>query len=188
MNTCDPAARLGHLLSDHELSAYRANLLEQLFVVELIQACWTRELPPVEFARPFVDFRGYDLVASCGGVTRHIQLKATEGKITVHRALAETPSGCCVLLKPSPIGARIELNYRYFGEEPGQPLRLDEKLKPGRRSTKSFDQEGRAFHRERKEHVEVPKGQFDRQCDIDELSVKLFGSTEGESQGHDSAE
>lgn len=92
--------RLARLARSAELSSYRENLLEQILSVELIQACWLRDLPPLELAHALVDFSGYDLVASCGPVTRHIQLKATAGKIVLHRALATKPSGCCVLLLP----------------------------------------------------------------------------------------
>lgn len=83
----DAATCLGRLARSAELSSYRENLLEQILSVELIQACWLRDMPPLELAPDLVDFSGYDLVASCGAVTRHIQLNATAGKVVLHRAL-----------------------------------------------------------------------------------------------------
>src|SRR4051794_37851447 len=101
--TGSKASTLASLLSSFELSSYRESLLEQLFVADLVQGCWAAGLPPVELSHALVDFRGYDLVATCGSMTRHIQLKAVAGKAArwdLHRSLAEKPSGCCVLLRP----------------------------------------------------------------------------------------
>src|SRR4051794_783581 len=66
---------LAELVQSFKLSSYRANLFEQIFCAELLQGCWLAGLPPVEIDRPFVDFQGYDLVATCRQVTRHIQLR-----------------------------------------------------------------------------------------------------------------
>jgi hypothetical protein len=54
-------------------STYRESLLEAIFVADLVQACAMASRPWVELARGFVDFQGYDLVATCGDITRHIQ-------------------------------------------------------------------------------------------------------------------
>src|SRR5438270_12925038 len=93
---------LAELVQSFKLSSYRANLFEQIFCSELLQGCWVAGLPPVEIDRPFVDFQGYDLVATCGGVTRHIQLKASRGgQLAVHRNLIFKPSACVVNLEAS---------------------------------------------------------------------------------------
>jgi hypothetical protein len=41
------AAILDDLLGSYEHSSYRENVLTQLFVAELLQACWTAGFPPV---------------------------------------------------------------------------------------------------------------------------------------------
>ena len=86
MPDAEGVARLQQLTKSAELSSYRENLLEQLLSVELLQACWLRGLPPLELARGFVDFSGYDLVASCGDVTRHIQLKLEARSSSIARS------------------------------------------------------------------------------------------------------
>lgn len=90
---------LWDLVRSFELSSYRENLFEQIFCSEFLQGCWLAGLPPIEIDRPFVDFQGYDLVATCAGITRHIQLKASRGgQIAVHRNLGLKPSACVVNL------------------------------------------------------------------------------------------
>jgi hypothetical protein len=173
-------AQLQQLVKTAELSSYRENLLEQLLSVELIQACWLRDLPPLELAHAFVDFSGYDLVASCGGVTRHIQLKATAGKIILHRALALKPSGCCVLLKPMATSQdetppRITMTYRFLGGLPNEPLVIDAAWRPARGTRYARTSEGEFARPERTNHVEVPRSAFGRALDVDGLVTALFG-------------
>ena len=105
--------------------AKRENLFEQIFCAELLQGCWLAGLQAVEIDRPFVDFQGYDLVATCGQVTRHIQLKGTRGRNVVHRALAEKPSACVVNLEVERDEPRIQFRYRYFGRAPGDCMSLE---------------------------------------------------------------
>ncbi len=174
------AARLDRLARSAELSSYRENLLEQLLSVELIQACWLRELPPLELAHALVDFSGYDLVASCGPVTRHVQLKATAGKIILHRALATKPSGCCVLMlpkvradKPAP---RIDLTFRFLGGKPNEPLVIHPSWRSARGTRYARTAEGDFARPERANHVEVPKTAFGAVVDINGLVDALFGS------------
>lgn len=182
----DAAARLDRLMRSAELSSYRENLLEQLLSVELIQACWLRSLPPLELAHAFVDFSGYDLVASCGPVTRHIQLKATAGKIVLHRALAAKPSGCCVLLLPTVRAdggsePRIAMTYRFLGGMPNYPLVIDPSWRPARSTRYARTAEGDFARPERANHVEVVKSAFDPATDIDGVVTALFGMGTAES-------
>lgn len=92
--------RLAALARSHEESTYRESLLESIFVAELVQSCAMTGRPWVEIARGFVDFQGYDLVATCGRITRHIQLKSSKPGVDLHRALADKPSGCCIITAP----------------------------------------------------------------------------------------
>jgi hypothetical protein len=57
---------LGWLVGDPEVSSYRESLLEAIFVAELVQVCAIAKRPWVELVRGFVDFRGYDLIATAG--------------------------------------------------------------------------------------------------------------------------
>lgn len=158
---------LNVLLKDPSFSTYRENLLESIFVSELVQAAWSMGLPPVELSRAFVDFQGYDLIATCGSFTRHIQLKALRTpRITLHRALEEKPSACCVLLKPdvNEVG-RIVMRYRYFGERPGQPLVFPVDARPAKR-TRPAVREGEVVKLERINHLVVPRSAFRPNVDV----------------------
>lgn len=171
---------LSALLSDPTISSYRENVLEQLFCSELLQAAWRAGLPAVEIDRPFVDFQGYDLVATCGRVTRHLQLKGriATGRgirgIDVQRALADKPSACVIQMLAEVTGEpeRLLLRYRFFGSSPGQRLEL-EGLATARRRALTRTPAG--LHRpERPALVTIPMGRFKRPCDIDQLCSLLF--------------
>ena len=183
-----PTRSLEQLLTTPELSSYRESLLEQLFCAELVQACWAAGHLPVELSHAFVDFQGYDLVATCGAITRHIQLKAVAGKAArwdLHRALALKPSACCVLMYPTAAdhARRIELGYRFFGGGPGQPLVFSADLKPPPHSRPDAAgqpvAEGSAddepARRERVNHLRVPRARFSQPMDIAGLVTVLFG-------------
>lgn len=176
----DDVAHLEKLTKSTELSSYRENFLEQVFCVQLIQACWLRRLPPVELAHALVDFSGYDLVVSCGQVERHIQLKATVGKITLNRELARKPSGCCVLMQPTVTQGeaarpRLAMTYRFFGGLPNDPLPVDPAWRPAKGTRYARTAQGEYARPERTNHVEVPRSAFGRPVDIDGLVGLLFG-------------
>jgi len=170
-------ADLNELLKDYKSSSYRENILEQIFCAELLQAAWCVGLPLVEIDRPFVDFRGYDLVASCGPITRHIQLKATNNAVSVHEALASKPSGCVINLQPSVQGdpPRITFAYRFFGEKPGQPLVLGD-FKHAKKTMNSLQESGAFGKSERLSHFVIPSGPFQPIKTSNELVVLLFGN------------
>lgn len=172
---------LTQLTRSAELSSYRESLLEQMLSVELIQACWLRGLPPLELAHALVDFSGYDLVASCGAVTRHIQLKATVGKVILNRALAQKPSGCCVLMQPSVREGdsgqpRIVMTYRFLGDLPNEPLMIDPSWRIARGTRYARTADGDYARPERANHAEAPRSAFGPSIDIDGLALALFGS------------
>src|SRR4051794_33676591 len=166
---------LNDLLMTPELASYRESLLEQLFCAELLQACWRAGHPPIELSHAFVDFQGYDLIATCGVVTRHIQLKAVAGKAVhwdLHRALELKASACCVLMYPTaPDGAAgISLGYRFFGGAPGEPLTFSADLKPPPHRRPDAlgqpDADGEGERRGRVNHLRVPRARFSEQTDI----------------------
>jgi hypothetical protein len=174
-----PTRPLRNLIRSFELSSYRANLFEQIFCSELLQGCWLAGLPPVEIDRPFVDFQGYDLVATCGGITRHIQLKASRGgRIAVHRNLALKPSACVVNLEASTGGdpERIGFSYRYYGSRPGEALNL-EGLRAARKSFNTRRASGAFGKAERANHLQIPHSKFVGPLDIVGLAKRLFGES-----------
>jgi len=175
-----PADRsLWELVRSFELSSYRANLFEQIFCSELLQGCWLAGLPPVEIDRPFVDFQGYDLVATCAGITRHIQLKASRGgQIAVHRNLGLKPSACIVNLEASVSSGpdRIRFSYRFFGSPPGEPLNL-EGMKAAKKSFNTQLSQGAFGKAERANHVRIPQSKFSPSMDIIGLAKRLFGES-----------
>lgn len=81
-------------------------------------------LGPIEIDRPFVDFQGYDLVATCGRVVRHIQLTwHSRGSAGDPSTLATKPSACVVNIvsRVTPDGTRIEFDRAARASVPANP-------------------------------------------------------------------
>jgi len=100
----------------------REKLIEHVFISEILQESWFVREQPLEVLKAEVDAYGYDLVLECNGVTRHIQLKASQlggstRRQSVNRLLEQKVGGCVVwVLFEHDWGAgRIRLNYLYFG-------------------------------------------------------------------------
>lgn len=168
------ARPLEDLHSSFEFSSYRESVLEQLFCAEILQAAWIAGYPVIEVSRPFVDFQGYDLEISAGPITRHVQLKATAGRIAVHRALADKPSACLINLRPRVVEDRTAFTYDFFGAEPGDRIDLTD-FKAAKKNTNSRQDDGSFAKNERPNHVVVPASAFVKGLDIDALLVHLFG-------------
>ncbi len=168
-------ALLMALAKSHEESTYRESLLEAIFVAELVQSCARTGRPWVEIARAFVDFQGYDLVATCGPVTRHIQLKSSKPGVVLHQALADKPSACCVITGPfvDPERRRISLDYLWFGGAAGAPLVFPPDAKPAKTTTNRL-RDGVFVKVERRHHLRVGATHFRLMADIDELASRLF--------------
>jgi hypothetical protein len=168
---------LKELITSFEQSTYRENVLEQLFCGELLQAAWTLGYPPLEIDRPFVDFQGYDLVISCQAVTRHVQLKATRGRVAIHQALAEKPSGCVINLQPTVAGTppRIGFTFDFYGNTPGDQLVISG-LKRAKKPINTRQPDGTFAKDDRLHHVVVPRSAFvGRGLSTEELLNRLFG-------------
>src|SRR5437762_13235704 len=82
-------------------SSYRENVVEHLFVGELLKHFCNNNKEAVEVLRAEVDSAGYDLALSCGGTLRYVQLKASvEGGRTRHQPISTTLAihpGACVV-------------------------------------------------------------------------------------------
>jgi len=58
-------------------SSARENLIEHVFLGELLRGLWRKNVRDLEVLRPEVDSGGYDLALEFRGVTRHMQLKSS---------------------------------------------------------------------------------------------------------------
>ena len=124
---------------DYRQSSFRENLLEHVFIAELLQEMWVRRERVVDVLRSEVDGSGYDVVLECDGVTRHVQLKSTRvggkaAQVNVNTALARKPAGCVVWMffQEDTETARLKLDYRFFGAGPREPLPSLDSFKMGR--------------------------------------------------------
>lgn len=158
------------------LSSYREQLIEHLFIGELMKTLWLKG-HHVEVSKPQVDDSGYDLILECNGIIRHVQLKASHqesstSKAEVNVKLAEKPSGCVVWI-------RFDQNtmdlgpYLWFGSSPGQPL-------PditGFKTAKHTRANSKGEKTERPNIKTISKGKFEVVESILELATKLFGIT-----------
>ena len=59
-------------------STFYEQLVEHVFVSEVLQEVWYRFGETAEVLRSEIDSSGYDVVLECNGYLRHIQLKATK--------------------------------------------------------------------------------------------------------------
>ena len=164
-------------MNQHYLhSSFREKLIEHLLMGELLKRSWTRGDCSLEISRPEVDRTGYDLVAECRRVIRHIQLKSayrgsTTASQNVHVALAQKPSGCVVWVYFDE--DTLELGpFLYFGGSPGEPLPDIDSFKVAKHT------KGNA-HGEKAERPSVRvvnKGEFSRLASVEELWDALFAS------------
>lgn len=107
-------------------SSLREKILEHLIIGEVLKCLWRKGLRDIEVLKAEVDSGGYDVVISCQGIIRHIQLKASyKGSATneqkVQLSLGTKPSGCIVWMQFDPESLNLGPFY-WFGGSPGQPL------------------------------------------------------------------
>jgi len=129
-------------------------------------------------SKPEVDDSGYDLIAECNSVIRHIQLKSSRiesltPQQKVHVRLGEKPSGCVVWIIYDIDPDRRHFRYdcfRFFGGKAGSRLPSLDGL-PVAKHTKA-NAEG--VKTERPNIRVVKKGLFENIKDLDGLLVKLF--------------
>lgn len=158
-------------------STFFEQMLEHVFVSEILQEAWFRHGETVEVLRSEIDAYGYDVVLECKGVVRHVQLKASkrEAKTAeqkVHEALAKKPGGCVVWLfwEENEETRRVKLSYRFYGGRPHQRIDLS-----GLITAKHTKANAQGEKKERPAIRVVPKGRFAEVSGIGELVDKLFG-------------
>jgi hypothetical protein len=159
-------------------SSFYEQLVEHVFIAEVLQEVWYSFRKTVEVLRSEVDAFGYDLVFDCDGIIRHVQLKASkrDAKASgqkVNVALAGKPSGCVVwVFREEEEGTtRMKLTYRYFGGKAGKQLPSLDGFKVAKHTKGNADGE----KLERKAIRVVPKREFTKVENIRALVEILFG-------------
>ncbi len=165
--------------TDFRQSSFRENLLEHIFIAEVLQEAWCRRRQVIEVLRSEVDDSGYDVVLVSGASTRHIQLKSSrEGaktaEQTINIRLAERPGGCVVWLffTEDRTAGKLRLRYEFFGGGPEQKLPLDERRHKVGKHTKA---NARGVFLERPMTRVIPRRDFVRLDGTAALLAKLFG-------------
>lgn len=159
-------------------STFYQQLVEHVFIAEVLQEAWFGYQRIVEILRAEVDTSGFDLVFECDGILRFVQLKTSkhDGRrrsVNVNIALADKPGGCVVWLLREEDHAtrRINLTYLFFGGAPGEKLPGIKGFKFGKHS--KGDSTGKK--NERPSIRLVPKTKFSRMDSIRDLVEQLFG-------------
>lgn len=106
-------------------SSEREEYVEYIVLGALCSWGWSRGRL-VEVSRTKTDAFGYDVVLSSGGVTRHVQLKASVAGGTtrdqkVNSALARREGGCVLWIRVD-ADTLMPVDYGWFGGAPGQPM------------------------------------------------------------------
>lgn len=166
---------------NNEHSSYREKLIEHLFVGELLKLSWLEHECGLEIAKPEVDNSGYDIIAECYGVVRHIQLKTSHTFSStslqkVHIKLADKPSGCVVwiIFDEDPLKFK---EFLFYGEQAGEPLPNIDNLKVAKHTKGNKD----GVKNERPNIRVINKGQFESINSIGSLFQKLFCITPSEA-------
>lgn len=160
-------------------SSFYEQLVEHVFISEVLQEVWFRFRKTVEVLRSEVDASGYDVVLECNGELRHVQLKTSkkDGKTAsqkVNVALSSKPSGCVVwiLRDEDQNDYRMRLTYLFFGAEvAGAPLPTLDGLQVGKHTKGNKD----GVKAERQSIRIIPKREFEPIGTTTELVTRLFG-------------
>src|SRR5579885_1821588 len=103
-------------------STFYAQLIDHVFISEVLQEAWFGFDQTVEVLRSEVDSSGYDLVFECNGVLRYVQLKTSElgakrQSVNINIGLSTKPGGCVIWLFREHVSTtrRIHLTYLFFG-------------------------------------------------------------------------
>lgn len=164
-------------------STFYEQLVEHVFISEVLQEVWYSFGQTAEVLRSEVDASGYDVVFECNGILRHVQLKTSKADAKasgqkVNVALANNKwSGCIIWIfrQEDQATHRMTLSYRFFGDEAGKPLPSLEEFKRAKH-TKGNSQ---GIKNERAAIRVVPKSRFVKITDTTDLVQRLFGLREG---------
>jgi len=159
-------------------STFYEQLVEHVFISEVLQEAWYYYGKTVEVLRSEVDASGYDVVLECNEVLRHVQLKTSrcESKTArqkVNIALAAKPSGCIVWIVRSEDheSCRASLSYLFFGGASRMPLPSLEGFKVATHTKGNAE----GVKKERAAIRVIPKAKFTSIATTRELVAVLFG-------------
>ncbi len=145
------------------------NMVEHLFLGELLRHMWYERDQTVEVSKAQVDSEGYDVVLAAGTTTRYVQLKtSTPAKVNERLALRE--GGCVVATLLDPDASRVR--YRMWDAT----KRAMDQLPQAKSNVYKRGTEQRQY---RAGHRKVPTGRFSEPMDIAELCAALFPRTKG---------
>lgn len=159
-------------------SVFCEQIVEHLFISEVLQEAYYYYGKTVEVLRAEVDASGYDVVLECNDVLRHVQLKTSrrESKTArqkVNIALAAKPSGCIVWIVRSEDfeSCRASLSYLFFGGASGVPLPSLDGFKVATHTKGNSE----GVKKERAAIRVIPKAKFTPIATTRELVAVLFG-------------
>lgn len=155
-------------------SSARENLVEHVFLGELLRGLWRRNIRDLEVLRPEVDSGGYDLALEFRGLTRHVQFKssftgARRTDVTASIKLLDRPSACILWIFFDP-NTLLLGPFLWFGGAAG------EKIPPlGDKIARHTKPNARLEKADRPAHRVIPKSRFAKLKTIDEVVQKLMG-------------
>lgn len=158
-------------------STFYEQLIEHVFISEILQETWFRFGQKVEVLRAEIDASGYDIVLESNNVLRHIQLKtsivnSSKTSIDINIKLGEKPSGCVIWIEWAVNEQqRIEVKYLFFGSSPGIALPNIFNHKVGKHSKANSEGE----KTKRPSIRTIKKSEFSKVNDITKLVYVLFG-------------
>jgi hypothetical protein len=155
-------------------SSARENLIEHVFLGELLRGLWRKNVRDLEVLRPEVDSGGYDLALEFRGLTRHVQLKssyrgARRADVTASLKLLERPSACVLWIFFDP--ETLSLGpFLWFGSAPGEKMPLlGEKIARHTKPNAMLKKADRPAHRV------IAKSRFATLETIDQVIQKMVG-------------
>ena len=155
-------------------SSARENLIEHVFLGELLRGLWRKNVRDLEVLRPEVDSGGYDLALEFRGATRHMQLKssfagARRSEVTASVKLLDRPSACILWIFFDP-DTLVLGPFLWFGGAPGERIpALGEKIARHTKPNAKLEKADRPAHRV------IPKSRFAKLETIDAVIEKLIG-------------
>jgi hypothetical protein len=155
-------------------SSARENLIEHVFLGELLRGLWRKNVRDLEVLRPEVDSGGYDLALEFRGLTRHMQLKssfagARRSEVTASVKLLERPSACILWIFVDPHTVSLG-PFLWFGGAAGERIPpLGEKIARHTKPNAMLKKADRPAHRV------IAKNRFTTLGTIDDVIEKLIG-------------